>query len=80
MRAFVVDHGLGQNHPVQDDVPERPRTPPEQRKARIDDLDLLKSIPDMYRLLDLVLEQGSGGLGMCKQNSSYVFHLCEYTL
>lgn len=32
----------------------------------------------MYRLLDLVLEQGSGGLGAYKQKSPDVLHLYEY--
>lgn len=53
---------------MHNDIPERPQTPAEHHSARSNDLDILTSIPNMYRLLDLVLEQGSGGLGMQRQN------------
>lgn len=58
-RYYFAQNTLGK-----EDVPERPRTPADQSNSRSDELDLLNSIPNMYRLLDLVLEQGSGGLGM----------------
>lgn len=48
----------------EEDVTMRTRSTADERNTNYDDLDLLEGIPDMYRLLDLVLEQSSTGLGM----------------
>lgn len=73
-KYFAPSFNYYQQDLAESDIPQEPlhfdddtfrsQTPAEDRDVQfMDDLDLLPRIPEMYRLLDLVLEQGSGGLG-----------------
>ena len=65
----VQEHGNGDEHPTLSQPEAQPSgetlrpASPKDREAGTLSLDIANSITGMYRILDLISEQGSGGLG-----------------